>query len=162
MADSLKKNGFHIGAKSMNYVKSEKFDSQHGMLHIWKFSHKQHTEYSSNIFRVDFIFAEGEYLSYAFGIISEYLMSDLCEKLSTRLGFEKIQAIQPGKRKSLAELDHRPLKRIKSEEHISESFVEPAARPSTIAPEKKQSAKDAKMAKAASGTKSISSFFMKK
>lgn len=28
LADSLKKNGFHIGAKSMNYIKSEKFEDE--------------------------------------------------------------------------------------------------------------------------------------
>lgn len=60
------------------------------------------------------------------------------------------------------ELEHKSLKRIKSEEEISMGSAEPNIKISPIAPEKKLSSKEMKMAKAASGTKSISSFFMKK
>lgn len=98
-------------------------------------------------------------MSYAFGILSEYLVLDLCEKLSHQLGLEKAQPVQAGKRKSLMELEHKTLKRIKSEEEISMGGAEPTIKLSPIAPEKKKSAKEMKMVKAASGTKSISSFF---
>lgn len=123
----------------------------------------KHTFYVDPFFGYPLSLTDGEFLSYAFGILSEYLTIDLCEKLSQRLGLEKPQAAQPGnKRKSLIELEHKSLKRVKSEEDFSAGDLEPIVRPLAIVPEKKLTAKDVKMAKAASGTKSISSFFSKK
>lgn len=111
----------------------------------------------------NFIFPENELLSYAFGMVSDYITLDLCEKLSAHLGLEKVKAAAPGKRKSLIELENNTLKRVKSEEDFSAANIETMS-PSPLAtvPEKKSSAKEKRLAKAASGTKSISSFFSKK
>lgn len=108
-----------------------------------------------------FSVSDGEFLSYAFGIVSDYITFDLCEKLSDHLGLEKLKAAVAGKRKSLIELEHNTLKRIKSEEDFSMVNLEPVISP-VAAKEKKVSTKEKKMAKAATGTKSISSFFTKK
>lgn len=77
------------------------------------------------------------------------------------MGLERLKAPVSGKRKSLMELENNTLKRVKSEEDftmgsMTESFVSPSVK------EKKVSAKEKAMAKAATGTKSISSFFTKK
>lgn len=108
--------------------------------------------------------SENELLSYAFGIVSDYITLDLCEKLSTHLGLEKLKAAAPGKRKSLIELENNTLKRVKSEEDFSAVNIETMTPSSPLATvhEKKTSAKEKRLAKAASGTKSISSFFSKK
>lgn len=87
---------------------------------------------------------------------------DLCEKLSEHLGLEKVKVAVPGKRKSLVELEHNTLKRVKSEEDFSASNMETMSPQLATIREKKVSAKEMKMAKAASGSKSISSFFSKK
>lgn len=110
---------------------------------------------------------ENELLSYAFGIISDYIPLDLSEKLSTHLGLEKLKAAAPGKRKSLIELENNTLKRVKSEEDFSSANIDTMSPPTSGSPlatvhEKKVSAKEKQLAKAASGTKSISSFFSKK
>lgn len=108
--------------------------------------------------------SEQEYLSYAFGMVSDYITFDLCEKLSTHLGLEKVKAAAPGKRKSLIELENNTLKRVKSEEDFSAANIDtmPPSKPLATVQEKKTSTKEKQLAKAASGTKSISSFFMKK
>lgn len=68
-----------------------------------------------------------------------------------------------GKRKSLVELENNTLKRIKSEEDFAAAnMLETISSPPPPAKEKKASAKEMKLAKAASGTKSIASFFTKK
>lgn len=112
-----------------------------------------------------FLFPESELLSYAFGMVSDYITLDLCEKLSTHLGLEKIKAAAPGKRRSLIELENNTLKRVKSEEDFSAVSTETtmsSTSPLATIQEKKTSAKEKRLAKAASGTKSISSFFSKK
>lgn len=103
-------------------------------------------------------------MSYAFGMVSDYITLDLCEKLSAHLGLEKLKAAAPGKRRSLIELENSTLKRVKSEEDFSAPYTETTMSPSPLATvqEKKISAKEKQLAKAASGTKSISSFFSKK
>ncbi|XP_031633466.1 ribonuclease H2 subunit B [Contarinia nasturtii] len=137
LAKSLKESHFHIGAKSINYIKTEKVGNE-----------------SQN---------DGEYLSYAYGIIGDYITLELCEKLSDKLGLEKMKPAMAGKRKSLIELENNTLKRIKSEENFATANMLETVSPSPPPPkEKKVSAKELKMAKAATGTKSISSFFMKK
>lgn len=98
---------------------------------------------------------DGEILAYAFGIVSEYIPSTIATQLSAHLGLEKIN---PLKRKSLNELEHKVLKRVKSQEDLSLLMD---MKPAPMA-EKKVSTKEKKLAKAASGTKSISSFFKKK
>lgn len=132
----------------------------------------QHKMVKPNIFFVFFstkqnnllsemVSVDSELLSYAFGIVGEYIGYDLFDKLSQRLGLEKLKPAEAGKRKSLMNLEHSTLKRIKSEEEILLPNIEQVITPPRPV-EKKQSAKDIKMAKAASGTKSISSFFAKK
>lgn len=91
-------------------------------------------------------------------------MVDLSEKLSEHLGLEKLKPVVAGKRKSMIDLEHKPIKRIKPEDNISFVSNEPTLSPPATAKEKetKISTKDKQLAKAASGMKSISSFFTKK
>lgn len=155
---ALRQQNFHIGAKSLNYVKTEKFDqpAKNGKLICRKIWMWFHVEY---VFSHDIV--DGEFLSYAFGMVSDYIPLDLCEKLSAHLGLEKLKASVPGKRKSLIELEHNTLKRVKSQEDFSAANIETVSPPPAVQ-EKKTSAKQKQFAKAASGTKSISSFFTKK
>lgn len=104
---------------------------------------------------------DAEFLSYAYGIVSDYITLELCEKLSEHLGLEKLKPANANKRKSLIELENNTLKRMKTEDNFtSANSLETVSPPSMK--EKKVSTKEKKMAKAASGTKSISSFFVKK
>ncbi|XP_055324132.1 ribonuclease H2 subunit B [Sitodiplosis mosellana] len=135
LAKTLRESNFHIGAKSTNYVKTEKVGNDQQI--------------------------DAEFLSYAYGILSDYITLELCEKLSDHLGLEKIKPVAAGKRKSLIELENNTLKRIKTEEDFATANMVETISPPSIK-EKKVSTKDKKMAKAASGTKSISSFFTKK
>lgn len=101
-----------------------------------------------------------ELLTYSFGIVSEYIQQGLSEKLGKRLNIEQPNPITVGKRKSLGELvEQTALKRLKSEENV---LMLECVTTITAVKEKKISAKEKQMAKAASGTKSISSFFAKK
>lgn len=104
---------------------------------------------------------DAEFLSYAYGIVCDYITLELCEKLSDHLGLEKIKPVAAGKRKSLIELENNTLKRLKSEENFADANMLETVSPPSMK-EKKVSTKDKKLAKAASGTKSISSFFAKK
>lgn len=99
-------------------------------------------------------------LSYAFGIVSEYIKSDLSEKLAEHLGLEKVKQLLSNKRKSTADSEAKSNKRIKTEEN--DQIIENKPFVSNTPKEKKVSAKERQMVKAASGTKSISSFFTKK
>lgn len=97
-------------------------------------------------------------LSYAFGIISEYIKTDLSEKLMSKLGLEKAKA--NAKRKSANDVGEVTAKRIKMEDINSiENQLDVS---NVVTKEKKLSTKSKQLAKAASGTKSISSFFTKK
>lgn len=100
-------------------------------------------------------------MSYAYGIVSDYITLELCEKLSDHLGLEKVKSVVAGKRKSFIELENNTLKRLKSEEDFATANMVETLSPSSIK-EKKVSTKEKQLAKAASGTKSISSFFAKK
>lgn len=93
----------------------------------------------------------GEMLLYAHGIMSDYLSLEHSRKLSIAVGIpeEKPQ----NKRKSTAELEVSQIKKIKKEEIHETTPIKPV--------EKKVSAKSKALAKAASGTKSIASFFKK-
>ncbi|XP_053695228.1 ribonuclease H2 subunit B [Sabethes cyaneus] len=96
---------------------------------------------------------EDEAMHYAHGIISDYLSLELSKKLANILGFseEKLK-----KRKSTAEIESNQIKKIKKEE-LNETTPAKTANSST----KKVSAKSKALAKAASGTKGIASFFKK-
>ncbi|XP_040163612.1 ribonuclease H2 subunit B [Anopheles arabiensis] len=90
----------------------------------------------------------------ALGIVSDYLSLEFGRKLSVALGFPEDENISK-KRKSVVDLESAVVKRIKKEEnHDTTPIKLPAA-------EKKVSAKAKALAKAASGSKSISSFFKK-
>lgn len=89
-------------------------------------------------------------------MLSEYISKTLSEKLSTHLGLEKATPVVL-KRKSMNDLEQKSVKRLKSEEDLTDIFE---AKPIVV--ERKKSAKEKSLAKAASGTKSISSFFTKK
>lgn len=94
--------------------------------------------------------------------MSDYITLELCEKLSDHLGLEKVKASIAGKRKSLLEIENNASKRIKSEDDFAAANMLETVISPPSAKEKKVSTKEKKMAKAASGTKSISSFFAKK
>uniref|UniRef100_A0A182W6Z2 Ribonuclease H2 subunit B n=1 Tax=Anopheles minimus TaxID=112268 RepID=A0A182W6Z2_9DIPT len=90
----------------------------------------------------------------ALDIISDYLSLDFGRKLATALGFPEDENISK-KRKSIVDLESAVVKKIKKEDiHETTPVKLPAG-------EKKVSAKAKALAKAASGSKSISSFFKK-
>ncbi|XP_050078283.1 ribonuclease H2 subunit B [Anopheles maculipalpis] len=90
----------------------------------------------------------------AFGIVADYLSLEFGRKLATALGFPEDENISK-KRKSIVDLESAVVKKIKKEDiHETTPIKLPAS-------EKKVSAKAKALAKAASGSKSISSFFKK-
>uniref|UniRef100_A0A182JRD5 Ribonuclease H2 subunit B n=1 Tax=Anopheles christyi TaxID=43041 RepID=A0A182JRD5_9DIPT len=90
----------------------------------------------------------------ALGIVGDYLSLEFGRKLSVGLGFPEDENISK-KRKSAVDLESAVVKRIKKEDHHDTTPIKlPAS-------EKKVSAKAKALAKAASGSKSISSFFKK-
>lgn len=97
-------------------------------------------------------------LSYAFGIVSEYIKSDLSDKLAEHLGLEKVKA--SNKRKSETDSETKSTKRVKTDSEYHAIEIKPAV--NNTPKEKKVSAKEKQLVKAASGTKSIASFFSKK
>ncbi|XP_030027675.2 ribonuclease H2 subunit B [Manduca sexta] len=106
------------------------------------------------------------YLRYAHGVISEYIQDDLMQSLEKRFNFkpELIETIGH-KRKSEEESDSKKeVKKIKREKSEAVSTNELAY--SQVSPEVKKpktlTSKEKARQKAASGTKTISSFFMKK
>ncbi|XP_052865624.1 ribonuclease H2 subunit B [Anopheles cruzii] len=99
-------------------------------------------------------FDEKEALHTAYGIVSDYLSLDLAKKLSIALDFPEDENVSK-KRKSIADLESAVVKKIKKEEQHDTTPIK------LQAPEKKVSAKSKALAKAASGSKSISSFFKK-
>lgn len=140
--DVLKQKNIFVGqgAISSTYVKSEKLDES-----------------------VD----TGEYVRYAHGIISDYLSDEFSEKLEQ---FLDIPA-EIKKRKLDTEIDPKNVKKVKLndsiedvKENIKSSYESSLVfeESKTKIGEKKSSAKDKALAKAASGSKSISSFFKSK
>ncbi|XP_028164552.1 ribonuclease H2 subunit B [Ostrinia furnacalis] len=103
------------------------------------------------------------YLKYACGIISEYLPDELAELLEKQFDFKPdlIESIGK-KRKSEVELNGTN-KKIKNEvTDVMENLTSPNQSFSEVKKEKPMSAKEKARQKAASGTKTISSFFTKK
>lgn len=94
---------------------------------------------------------KGEMMHYAHGIISDYLSLELSKKLATVIGLPEEKVVN--KRKSTVELEVNQIKKIKKEESYETTPIKSA--------EKKVSARSKALAKAATGTKSISSFFKK-
>lgn len=103
------------------------------------------------------------YLKYAHGVISEYLQEDLAELLEKQFNFkpELVESIGK-KRKSEADVSDSS-KRIKSE-NSENSFIDVHLRNSfsEVKKPKPLTAKEKSRQKAASGTKTLSSFFTKK
>lgn len=100
---------------------------------------------------------------YAHGIISDYISLELSEKLAKHLNIPD-ESETSKKRKSLAELEKPNVKKNKlnsdvKSEIMEESFDENVPMKKV---EKKVTIKDKALAKAAGGTRSISSFFTKK
>ncbi|XP_056630462.1 ribonuclease H2 subunit B [Diorhabda sublineata] len=99
------------------------------------------------------------YLRYAHGIVSEYLMDDLSQKLLRYLNLpEDVQIQQNLKRKSgsLGGMMEPKKTKVEEENKSSTSNILDLSKP-----DNKLSTKDKNRAKAASGSKSISSFFKK-
>ncbi|XP_065211198.1 ribonuclease H2 subunit B [Planococcus citri] len=100
------------------------------------------------------------YVRYAHGIVSDYLKSEVSEKLLQHLGLPPLE-VNSKKRKN-TDLDPEEIKKLKKQcaekETTSKYFNE------DVKPEKnpRKNVKKAQLAKAATGTKSISSFFKKK
>lgn len=102
---------------------------------------------------------------YAHGIISDYISLELSEKLAKQLELPDETTEASKKRKSLAELEKPNVKKNKlnsdvKSEIMEESFDENVPMKKVV--EKKVTVKDKALAKAAGGTRSISSFFTKK
>lgn len=102
---------------------------------------------------------------YAHGIISDYVSLELSEKLAKQLELPDETTEASKKRKSLAELEKPNVKKNKlnadvKSEIMEESFDENVPVKKVV--EKKVTVKDKALAKAAGGTRSISSFFTKK
>ncbi|XP_017775814.1 PREDICTED: ribonuclease H2 subunit B [Nicrophorus vespilloides] len=135
VADILKQKNIHVsgGAVSASFVKTTKNEQDND-----------------------------SYLRYAAGIVSEYLMDDLSQKLLKFLNIPEETQVSL-KRKSI--LDGQPdAKKIKTEDEnkMGSSNVLDLSKPD-IKPSKQlvQNTKDKARAKAASGSKSITSFFKK-
>ncbi|XP_055614403.1 ribonuclease H2 subunit B [Uranotaenia lowii] len=95
----------------------------------------------------------GEMIHYAHGVLSDYLSLDLSGKLSKTLGIPEEKTGGNNKRKSTAEIEISQIKKVKKEEIHETTPIK--------AVEKKVSAKSKALAKAATNTKSIASFFKK-
>lgn len=94
---------------------------------------------------------KGEMMHYAHGILSDYLSLELSKKLATAIGLPEEKVVN--KRKSTVELEVNQIKKIKKEDVHETTPIKSV--------DKKVSARSKALAKAATGTKSISSFFKK-
>lgn len=107
------------------------------------------------------------YLKYALGLLSEYLQEDLKEMLEKRFNFtpDLVETLAK-KRKSEVPDDLSINKKIKSESQMGDSkedvLFSPRQSNGETKKQKPLSAKEKSRQKAASGTKTISSFFTKK
>uniref|UniRef100_A0A1Q3EWZ3 Ribonuclease H2 subunit B n=1 Tax=Culex tarsalis TaxID=7177 RepID=A0A1Q3EWZ3_CULTA len=94
---------------------------------------------------------KGEMMHYSHGIISDYLSLELSKKLATAVGLPEEKVAN--KRKSTVELEANQIKKLKKEDIHETTPIKSV--------DKKVSARSKALAKAASGTKSIASFFKK-
>ncbi|XP_043792886.1 ribonuclease H2 subunit B [Apis laboriosa] len=136
VVEVLKQKGIHVsqGAISATYVKSAKHETV----------------------------SEMEYLKYAHGIVSEYLAEDLSKKLAQYLNI--LDETENKKRKLNSPKDNSDEKRSKKDTSENESVLKPKTSESTKLekPQKTIGKKELARQKAASGSKSITSFFKKK
>lgn len=138
VSDILKQKNIHVssGAASATFVKSSKGETSDSEA----------------------------YLRYAHGIVSEYLMDDLSQKLLKYLNLPEETQINL-KRKSTSTSQQPESKKSKTEEEgkiTGSNSALDLSKPEPKAPKQmQQSSKEKARAKAASGSKSISSFFKK-
>ncbi|GLV39003.1 uncharacterized protein CBL_06002 [Carabus blaptoides fortunei] len=140
VADILKQKNIHVGggAVSATFVKSSKSD---------------HTDES--------------YVRYAHGIVSEYLMDDLSQKLLKQLGVPEESALPnlAAKRKSTSIVTPPEVKKIKTDSEpdaLKNGALDLSGKPDIKPKLMSITSKEKARAKVASGSKSISSFFKKK
>ncbi|GLV40847.1 uncharacterized protein CBL_10022 [Carabus blaptoides fortunei] len=140
VADILKQKNIHVGggAVSATFVKSSKSD---------------HTDES--------------YVRYAHGIVSEYLMDDLSQKLLKQLGLPEESALPnlAAKRKSTSIVTPPEVKKIKTDSEpdaLKNGALDLSGKPDIKPKLMSITSKEKARAKVASGSKSISSFFKKK
>lgn len=135
VADILKQKNIHVtsGAASATFVKSSRDDN------------------SDNV----------AYLKYAHGIVSEYLMDDLSQKLLKYLNLP--EDTNNSKRKSISNVQSESKKiKLDEEKGNSSSNVLDLSKPDIKAIKQPiQSSKDKLRSKSASGSKSITAFFKK-
>lgn len=96
------------------------------------------------------------FLRTAHGIVSEYISLDLSNKLSQHLNIIVPDPKQTNKRKSIVDLENNSIKKSRLSEEMR-SIKEPETKET-----KKAKQKNEKLAKAATGSKNIMSFFGKK
>ncbi|XP_065350698.1 ribonuclease H2 subunit B [Cloeon dipterum] len=143
VCDVLKEKGIHVGpgAVSANFIRGSRYVDN------------------------DSAPAETEFLLYSYGILSEYISADLCIKLRSALNLPEASnsdAGNPRKRK-LDGADGEASKRNKQDSSTEEaSQIKTSENKPEKVVQKKETAKDKAMARAAAGTKSIASFFKKK
>lgn len=119
---------------------------------------------SSNLNNVEI--EEEFYLKYAHGLLSEYLQEEFVQNLEKRLNFrpELIETIGMKRKSEINDL-HENTKKIKLENSSLEEVVSESTFTQSFTENKKNktlSAKEKARQKAASGMKTISSFFTKK
>ncbi|CAF4915534.1 unnamed protein product [Pieris macdunnoughi] len=102
------------------------------------------------------------YLKYAHGIISEYLEDDLVDLLEKKFAFKSELIESVGKRKSDASELLEANKRVKCELNEDSEIMDTSFNSNVVKKQKPLTAKEKARQKAASGTKTISSFFTKK
>lgn len=106
-----------------------------------------------------FLYLSDDVLRYAYFIVADYISEDLGQQLLKRLGIE-LKAEGPPVKSQKVNPSANPMKRsISHDDDEQHEDVKPAAK--KVAAEVKVSSKSKAMAKAASGSKSISSFFKK-
>ncbi|XP_012060749.1 PREDICTED: ribonuclease H2 subunit B [Atta cephalotes] len=138
VAHVLKEKGVHVsqGAMSATYVKSTIYE----------------------------IGTEAEYLKYAHGIVSEYLAEDLSKKLAQRMNIS--DEVESKKRKLNSPQNEMDEKKLKKDSFEESSVPKAKKQTKTLSkPEKKSTApgkKELAKQRAATGSKSITSFFQKK
>ena len=156
MAKHLREKGINIQGTSIsgNFVKSSKDEVDEGTNILAK-----RLQPNRQTRRVAY-FISGQYLRYAFGIVSSYLSKDLAEKLRENLKIpaDKKPTTKREPTESLVGSANKKAKTAASAptEDYSKGYKSVAAK------ETPKNAKQKALAKSASGSKSITSFFTKK
>lgn len=113
--------------------------------------------HSLNLFFSEF------FLKYAFGVVSEYLQEALAKKLEKKFNFKPDLVESVGKKRSLTTQENfQDNKKMKTDNSADMNGSFTGSIKPEIKKQKPLTAKEQKKIKAASGTKTISSFFTKK